>query len=174
MKKLFPVIVIALILITLSSCKVIKGTDGAPTGLRDITWGMARTEVRKAETAKFMGYDDNYLFYHDTDKKQPIVEMGLNTNNNVDLWYYFNSEDKLFKIEYRLSTPKMTDDYYKLLKSLMSDMYGKPYKEDSPDKEDAHTKITSWKSGKSDIRLSYQANPSSISKIMYVTYLPNN
>ena len=100
MKKTIPILaVIVAFILGLCSC---NDADGGKTGLRDITWGMTRTEVRKAESAELVGYDDAFLRFYDTDKSQPIVEIGVNTNNAVDLLYYFDSKDKLFKIEYKL------------------------------------------------------------------------
>ena len=148
--------------------------DGSATGLRDIKWGMTRTEIRKTEQADFIGYDENYLRYYDKDVTQPIVELAVNTYNNVDLLYYFNSDDRLYKIEYRLKTSKLTDKSYNNMKALMNDMYGEPYLEDAADKNNENTLVTSWKNAGSDIKLSYSNNEKGNRGVMYVTYLPNN
>ena len=172
MKKII-LISVFLLLPTLLFCSCGK-KDMTATGLRDIKWGMTRTEIRKIEQAEFVGYDENFLRYYDTDVTQPIVELGVNTYNNVDLLYYFNGEDKLYKIEYRLKTTKLTDKSYNNMKVLMTDVYGAPYLEDAADKNDENTLVTAWKNAGSDIKLSYYNNKDATRGVMYVTYLPNN
>ncbi len=177
MKKIFSVlmalVVSASVLCSCGSKPKKEEAEDMSTGLRDIQWEMTREQVRKLEKAEFVGYDDNFIRFYDTDVSQPIVELGVYTNNNVDLWYYFNNEDRLFKIEYRLAASKLTDNSYKNVKDMMNDKFGKPYKEDEVDSEDEFVKVTSWKSGKSDIKLSFKNNPDKSLKTMYVTYLPN-
>ena len=151
-----------------------SGSDGSPTGLREIKWGIDRTEVRKIEQAEFVGYDENFIRFYDKDMSQPIVNMGVNTRNKVDLWYYFNSDDKLFKIEYRVSSPTLNDIAYDIVKDGMTELYGKPYEEDVVAADSPETRITSWKSYKSDIKLSYYIPEKASVKYMYVTFLPNN
>ena len=172
MKKLLFILLSALLCLgLLSSC---GGTDGGKTGLREITWGMTRSEVRKAETAEFVGADDGYLRFYDKDTKQPIVFLGVNTRNKVDLWYYFNSEDKLYKIEYRLSHKQVTDVSYKHVRELMNDLYGQPYQADVKDPEDENVISSSWKNAKSDITLTFHNAEEGKTRSLFVTFLPNN
>ena len=154
-------------------CACGNAADGGETGLRNIKWGMTKSEVRKAETAEFAGADDAYLLYYDRDMKQPIVFHGVNTRNKVDLRYYFNSENKLFKIQYKLSAPSVHQEAYDLVKSLMIDEYGDPYSEDVQSEEDESVVVTSWKKAKSDISLSFDSGEGS-KGVMLVTFLPNN
>lgn len=172
MKKLISLLLAVVLCITvLSAC---GDSAGDSTGLRDIKWGMSRSEVRKLETAEFVGADDAYIRFYDDDTDQPIVYLGVNTNNKVDLWYYFNSEDTLYKIEYRLSNKKLSDNSYLHVKALMNDLYGNPYSEDVIDPEDENTRSSSWKNAKSDITLTYHGGAEGKTHTMYVTFLPNN
>ena len=178
MKKFFSLLlVIALSAGLFCSCGSKEASpkeETAETGLRDITWGMTRSEVRKAEKAELVGADDGYLRFYDEDASQPIVFMGVNTRNKVDLWYYFNSDDKLFKIEYRLANGDINKEVYTHVKELMRDKYGDPYEEDASDAEvETHTS-TSWKSAKSDITLDLYYREGKSKNTLYVTFLPNN
>lgn len=172
MKKIISIFISAMLCIgVMCSC---GNSDGGKTGLRDTKWGMTRTEVRKLETAEFVGADDSYIRFYDNDTSQPIVYLGINTRNKVDLWYYFNSEDTLYKIEYRLSNKQLSDTSYKHVKELMRDLYGNPYREDAVDSDDENVISASWKKEKSDITLTYHGGEEGRTHTMYVTFLPNN
>jgi len=172
MKKLISLL-LAVVLCLGVFCSCGK-SGGDATGLRDIKWGMTRSEVRKMETAEFVGADEAYIRFYDDDINQPIVYLGSSTNNKVDLWYYFNSKDTLYKIEYRLSNKQLSDYSYAHVKSLMRDLYGNPYSEDVHDPEDEATISSSWKNAKSDITLTYHGGAEGKTHTMYVTFLPNN
>lgn len=172
MKKFISIICAALLCLgMLCSC---GNSDGGATGLRDIKWGMTRTEVRKLEKAEFVGADDSFIRFYDKDVTQPLVFLGVNTKNKVDLWYYFNSENKLYKIEYRLSGKSFRDEDYGVVKELMNAAYGKPYCTDAADPEDETVTYCSWKKAKSDITLTYHGGEEGKTRTMYVTFLPNN
>ena len=116
MKKFLSLLFVA-VLSTALLCSC-GSSGGDETGLRDIKWGMTRSELRKLETAEFVGAADSHIRFYDEDTEQPIVYLGVNTNNKVDLWYYFNTEDKLYKIEYRLSTTNLPTIHSYTSKSL--------------------------------------------------------
>ncbi len=170
-KSISLLLAVTLCLTLLCSC---GGSSGGATGLRNVKWGMTRSEVRKLEQAEFVGADEAYLRFYDEDTDQPIVFLGESTHNKVDLWYYFNSEDTLYKIEYRLSNKQLTDNSYTHVKELMKDLYGNPYNEDAVDPEDENTRSSSWKNAKSDITLTYHGGAEGKTHTMYVTFLPNN
>ena len=172
MKKIISVLIASVLCLSmLCSC---GNADGGATGLRNVKWGMTRSEVRKLETAEFVGADESYIRFYDKDTTQPIVFLGVNTKNKVDLWYYFNSEDKLYKIEYRLAGQRINAEDYTAVKTLMNSAYGKSYRTDEKDAEDDRILRCSWKNAKSDISLTYHGGEEGKSHTMYVTFLPNN
>ncbi len=170
-KTISVLIAVCLCLSILCSC---GSSDGGSTGLRNIKWGMTRSEVRKLEQGEFVGADESYIRFYDNDITQPLVFLGDKTKNKVDLWYYFNSEDKLYKIEYRLSSRSFSEDDYGVVKELMNTAYGKPYCTDASDPEDETLTYCSWKKGKSDITLTYRGGKEGKTRTFYLTFLPNN
>ncbi len=172
MKKILSLaIIFNLIICMLTLCACGENSKNL-TGLRDITWGMDRTALLKAEKADYAGADESYVRFYDEDISQPLVFWGVSSNNMVDLLYYFNSEDKLFKIQYRL-VAALNDVSYKEIKNMMSEIYGSPYLEDEKNAEDDNIIKTSWKYKKSDISLEFDYNKNKDRNTMYVVFLPN-
>lgn len=169
MKKILSLILACVIAYSFTGCN--QSANNA-TGLRDTTWGMTRKEILKTEKSEFLGIDESYVRFYDSDNSQPIVFYGSLFKTKVDLWYYFNSDDLLYKIQYRLiSAADM--EIYDSIKEMMSALYGTPYQENIKDEESESVTRTSWKYKKSDITLEIDYDAEDDSSVIYVVFLPN-
>jgi hypothetical protein len=169
MRKILSLIVACIIAYSFAGCN--QSANNA-TGLRDTTWGMTRKEVIKSEKAEFLGTDENYVRFYDRDNGQPIVFYGSLFKTKVDLWYYFNSDDRLYKIQYRLISAADLE-IYDSIKEMMTALYGAPYAENIKDEDDESVTRTSWKYKKSDITLEINYDAEDDSSVIYAVFLPN-
>ena len=169
MRKILSLIVACIIAYSFTGC---NQAANSATGLRDTTWGMTRKEVIRSEKAEFLGTDESYVRFYDKDSSQPIVFYSSLFKTKVDLWYYFNSDDRLYKIQYRLiSSADM--EVYESIKETMSKLYGKPYQKNIKDEDEESVTRTSWKYKKSDITLEIDYDENDASSKIYVIFLPN-
>ncbi len=110
---------------------VINSIQGYSCEFNNMKWGTQKERVIK-KLGKPVSVDDNNILYYD-----------FFMDNSCDVWYYFNSDNRLNKINVNLRDAVIYND----LKSKFTEKYGKPKHEEN----DSDLRVAEWGIGHTTI-----------------------